>query len=112
MTISKITAFIKTVATWGDSDFDKNVHENFSSLKEMGPQINATAADIQAAGESIELIQNNINSTKEDIDTKKEQIDTKHSEVMGHAIPTEATYNTQTINKKVKMSQILNLTGA
>lgn len=46
MAIRKIDINIGTVPTWGDTDFDANVHENFTSLKNIVPRINDTVEDI------------------------------------------------------------------
>lgn len=119
MAIRKIDTNIGTVPTWGDEDFDANVHENFTDLKTIIPKINDTVDDIDATvvlisekDTAISQMKAGIESIKKDIDTKKTQIDLKHQEVMSKVIPTEATYNETTIDGKVRMSQILNLIGA
>ncbi|WP_151950358.1 hypothetical protein [Aliarcobacter butzleri] len=64
--VSKITATIETVPTWGDDNFDANVHENFLKLKEFGPQFNKTVDEI--------------NQTFNDIDTYTKTASTKAGE--------------------------------
>lgn len=38
MSIRIIDKNIGTVPTWGDDDFDENVHQNFLDLKEIIPK--------------------------------------------------------------------------
>ena len=64
--VSKITTMIETVPTWGDDNFDANVHENFLKLKEFGPQFNKTVDEI--------------NQTFNDIDTYTKTASTKAGE--------------------------------
>ena len=82
------------------------------SLNIFGAQLNTTQNEINASETAVQNMKKNIESINTEIDSKKLEIDTKHSEVMNRVIPTEATYNEQTIDEKVQMSQILNLTGA
>lgn len=82
------------------------------SLNVFRTQINATQSEINATSSAVANMKQVIETTSIDIDSKKNDIDTKHSEVMNRVIPTEATYSEQTIDEKVRMSQILNLIGA
>lgn len=119
MAIRKIDTNIGTIPVWGEEDFDANVHENFTSLKEIVPKINNTVTDIDttvnainARELSVSSMKTSIEATKNNVDTLKQDIDLKHQEVMSKVIPTQATYNETTIDGKVRMSQILNITGA
>jgi hypothetical protein len=53
MTIRTIDKNIETVPTWGDDDFDANVHENFTSLKEIVPKINNSINDMNVVIEDL-----------------------------------------------------------
>lgn len=119
MAIRKIDTNIGTVPTWGDEDFDANVHENFSSLKNIVPKINDTVDDIDATvvlisekDTAISQMKAGVETTKKNVEEIEKNINLKHQEVMSKVIPTEATYNETTIDGKVRMSQILNLIGA
>lgn len=89
----------------------------------MADQMNAVAdeismkqlqitASIGAAQESMLDIKSSTESIQTDINTKKSQIDIKHTQIMGYVIPTSATYSEDTIDKKIRMSQVLNLTNS
>ena len=119
MSIRKIDKNIGTIPIWGNDDFDENVHENFTSLKEIIPKINDTINDIDSTvslisqrDTTISQMKISVEITKKNVDDLKKDIDIKHQQVMSKVIPTEATYNEETIDNKVKMSQILNLIGA
>lgn len=118
MSIRKIDKNFGEIPSWGDEDFDENVHQNFKDLKEIIPKINNTTSDIDATvllisqkDIAISQMKTSIETTKNNVDNLKKDIDLKHQEVMSKVIPTEATYNETTIDDKVRMSQILNLIG-
>lgn len=76
------------------------------------PQANALRNEVNASSESVSLAKQAIENIKQNIDLLKNQIDNKHSEVMNRVIPISSTYNPETIDDKIRMSQILNLIGA
>lgn len=53
MPIRKIDKNIGTVPVWGEDNFDANVHENFSSLKEIVPQVNNSIDDMNVVIEDL-----------------------------------------------------------
>ena len=97
---SRADAFLTWIYT-----FSIDIQNFISKLNIFTAQTNATET-------AINTMQTSINKTNEDIDFKKIDIDIKHNEIMSYTIPTEATYNTATIDDKVRMSQILNMTNS
>lgn len=53
MSIRKIDKNIGTVPIWGEDNFDANVHENFTSLKEIVPQVNNSIDDMNLVIEDL-----------------------------------------------------------
>lgn len=53
MAIRKIDKNIGTVPVWGEDNFDANVHENFTSLKEIVPQVNNSIDDMNVVIEDL-----------------------------------------------------------
>lgn len=53
MLVRKIDKNIGTVPAWGEDNFDANVHENFSSLKEIVPQVNNSIDDMNVVIEDL-----------------------------------------------------------
>lgn len=71
MAIRKIDINIGTVPAWGDEDFDANVHENFTSLKNIVPRINDTVKDIDTVAkllnDKIEEVASNAQEVSENL---------------------------------------------
>ena len=75
-------------------------------------QINIVSKEINASELAVQNIKDDVIDIKEDIDIKKTDIDNKYDEIQEYTIPEDATYNPQTIDKMVRMNQILVLTNS
>lgn len=112
MAIRKIDTNIGTVPTWGDEDFDANVHENFTSLKNIVPKINNTVDDIDLAVNKMNILKNQAENIVSTADNSKNIAVQKASEASSSAnqaliyknqlqdyvIPAGTSYSVEQIN--------------
>ncbi len=54
--IRKINSVLGVVASWGDNDFDENVHDNFTKLKAICEEMNYTIDDINTLLATIQAV--------------------------------------------------------
>lgn len=97
------------------ADMDTRLSEENSrieAMNNMSDEMNKVANDINARDLSISNMKNDIDATYEDIKDKKTDIDNKYEEIQQYVIPEEATYSEETIEKKLRMNQILVLTNS
>jgi predicted nucleic acid-binding Zn-ribbon protein len=96
-------------------DMDVRLSEENSRIEQMNSvsaEMNAVSNEINASETAVQRIKDDVIDLNNDIDSKKSQIDDKYTEIMSYTIPTEATYNEDTIDAKVRMSQVLNITNS
>jgi hypothetical protein len=130
MSIRKIEQNIGDVPVYGESLFEEKTYASFISLKEIIPKIDITIGDIDLTVAEMNVIKSYIDAKKVTVDsamvqsissassaldskTKAEAAFTKTDNLIrAYVIPTNATLSESAITQKIRMSQILNITGA
>lgn len=112
MSIRKIDKNFGEIPSWGDDDFDENVHQNFKDLKEIIPKINITTDDINVAINEMNILknqaetvtltaQNNANLAVQkasEASSSANQALIYKNQVMGYVVPSGASYSIDQIN--------------
>lgn len=116
MAIRTIDKNIGTVAAWGDPDFDVNVHENYTSLKEIVPKINNSIDDINAVISTMNVTEKNTLTYKQNAKDSQDiaqqsavaaqnslNLTTqKVQEIEGYQFPTGLTYTPVEVDNKIE----------
>jgi hypothetical protein len=125
MSIRTIEKNIGTVATWGDPDFDVNVQENYTSLKEIVPMINNSIEDINSVISSINTTEKNTLTYKQNAKDSQDAAQVsalaaqnsantatqKAIEIEGFQFPTGVTYTPTEVDNKIEEKALESFLG-
>jgi translation elongation factor EF-1beta len=108
-----VTPQINTSTFPEDIDvYNTELPSRIASQNAMGIEMNEMATDMDSVAFNVDTSANMAISAKEEaVNAKNEAVNAKNV-ILGYVIPTNATYNPETIENKVRMSQILTLTNS